>query len=138
MKTILALFLALATLATAQVRTEPPKEVPLRNVRVTSKEFKAAFEDAEKQANSNALQNKSEEEFQALVGARVTKENPSGSFLTQKEFIERLKKGEKFIISRKALGPETCKSCLGKNSTKCKGCAGKGKVHVYQDVTYAW
>ncbi len=136
MKTVLALLLAFATLATAQVRRDPPKEVSLRNVRVTSKEFKEAFKNILQKMNSFTGDVDMDAVHRERM-ARVTKDNPHGNPITEKSLVERLKKGEKFEVM--VTGERVpCTECQGKDPKECKRCLGKGKLLPIQTVTYVW
>lgn len=136
MKTILALFLAVTTLASAQVRTEPPKEVSLRNARVTSKEFKEAYAEVERKLGNDKLQEVGPDGMAAVVSTQKSKENPTGAFLTEKDFYNRLKKGEKFSVTK--ISMEKCSECKGKKAKDCASCKGRGETILNQTITYTW
>jgi len=68
--------------------------------------------------------------------AQKTKENPTAVFITEKDFYARLKKGEKFTVSKTSM--EKCTTCNGKNSKECKPCRGRGDTTLFQTITYTW
>lgn len=113
----------------------PPVEISLRNAGQSSEQIKEACKAIDWKMAGVRGQNADIEDLERERLSRVDKDNPDGRFITVSQLIERLKKRERFVVSK--FGVEDCFSCETKG-TDCESCAGKGQFRTIQEVNYLW
>ena len=118
----------------APFRMEAPRDVSLRKAGESSKELKDAYYEVERKLGNDKMQEVGPDGMAAAMNTLKSKDNPKGEFITEEDFLKRLKNGEKFTVEQQVM--TDCFSC--NSDPACELCRGKGQSLMRQMVTYLW